>query len=141
MILSTSPRLILPAIAQANVDLLALALDVMVPPLSLLVMLVMGTWVVAVCDIARQFFPAMFVSSASLVGLAGAVFISWLKYGRDILPSGSISSIFFYVFGNFHSTAIFYYAIVTRTGLGLIGGNYERLFGRRKKHRLWPRLP
>jgi cellulose synthase/poly-beta-1,6-N-acetylglucosamine synthase-like glycosyltransferase len=100
MILSTAPRLILPAIVQANVDLLALAFDVMVPPLSLLGMLVMGMWVVAgVAILLGISSVAMFVSSASLVGFTGAVFISWLKYGRDILPPGSILSIFSYVFG------------------------------------------
>jgi hypothetical protein len=41
---------------------------------------------------------AMFVSSATLLGFMGAVFISWLKYGRDILPPGAILLIFPYVF-------------------------------------------
>jgi hypothetical protein len=81
------------------VDLLALASDLMVPPLSLLGMLVVGIWVVAgVATVLGISSAALFVSSASLAGFIGAVFISWLKYGRDILPPGSILLIFSYVF-------------------------------------------
>ena len=68
MILTTAPRLIFAAIVRANVDLLALAFDVAVPPLSLLGMLVMGMLLVAgMATLLGISSAAMFVSSVSLV--------------------------------------------------------------------------
>jgi cellulose synthase/poly-beta-1,6-N-acetylglucosamine synthase-like glycosyltransferase len=98
LILSTSPKLMLLAIVKLNVGLLTMALDIMVPPLSLLVILVVGTLVIDGVSILLGSSPAaMLIGSVNLVGLAGVVLVSWLKYGRDILPFGSISSIIFYV--------------------------------------------
>ena len=92
------PRLIFLAAAQANLDLLALALDAAVPPLSLLVMLV--TLVLAVAGLATIFGvspAAISISLMSFVALVGGVFLSWAKYGRDILQPRSILLIFPYV--------------------------------------------
>jgi cellulose synthase/poly-beta-1,6-N-acetylglucosamine synthase-like glycosyltransferase len=92
------PRLIFLAIMRADLNLLALAFDAAVPPLSLLGILVIVTTLVAsMATLLGISSAAMFVSSASCVGLIGGVFLSWLKYGRDILPSGSILLIVFYV--------------------------------------------
>jgi glycosyltransferase involved in cell wall biosynthesis len=97
-ILTTVPRLIFAAIARANLDLLALALDVAVPPLSLLGMLVIGISMVA--GLATLFglsSAAMVVSTVSLVGLIGGVILSWLRYGREILPPSAILSMPYYI--------------------------------------------
>ena len=94
------PRLILLAVVRADFNLLALALDATVPPLSLLVMLVMVMSVVAgLATLLGISSAALLVSLASGAGLIGGVFLSWLKYGRDILPPRSILLIFFYVCG------------------------------------------
>jgi len=99
MILSTAPSLILAAIVQAKLDLLALAFDVTVMPLSLLGMLVVGMSVVAgLATLLGISSAAMLVSTASLAGLIGGVFLSWLAYGRDVLPPSSILLVFSYVF-------------------------------------------
>jgi cellulose synthase/poly-beta-1,6-N-acetylglucosamine synthase-like glycosyltransferase len=100
MILTAAPRFIFVATTRGNVNLLALALDLTVPPLSLLGMLVMG--MTAVTGLATLFgvsSAATFVSMASLVGFIAAVFLSWLKYARDILPPRSILLIAPYVIG------------------------------------------
>jgi cellulose synthase/poly-beta-1,6-N-acetylglucosamine synthase-like glycosyltransferase len=92
------PRLIFLAAARANLNLLALALDAAVPPLSLLVMLV--TVVLVVAGLATIFGAsptAISISLMSFVALVAGVFVSWAKYGRDILQPRSILLIFPYV--------------------------------------------
>ena len=98
MILSVAPGLFLRAIVDANFSLLALLLDAVVPPLSLLGMLAVG--VTALAGFATALgtsSTALWVSSASLLGYISAVFISWLTYGRDILPLRSIPLIWPYI--------------------------------------------
>ena len=99
-IVTMVPRLIFLAIVRADLNLLALALDAAVPPLSLLGMLVMVMLVVAgTATLLGISSAAIFISSASCVGLISGVFLAWLKYGRDILPPGSILLIFLYACG------------------------------------------
>jgi cellulose synthase/poly-beta-1,6-N-acetylglucosamine synthase-like glycosyltransferase len=99
-ILTIVPRLIFLAIARADIDLLALALDAAVPPLALLGVLIMVMSTVSgLATLLGISSAAILVSSVSLLGLIGGVFLCWLKYGRDILPRGSILLILSYVFG------------------------------------------
>jgi cellulose synthase/poly-beta-1,6-N-acetylglucosamine synthase-like glycosyltransferase len=99
-ILTAVPRLIFVAIARRNLDILALALDLAIPPLSLLGMLLMGTWVIASLATLLGLSPtAMLISTVNLVGFIGGVFISWLKYGRQILPPRKILLIPVYIIG------------------------------------------
>lgn len=94
------PRLIFAAARRANLDLLALALDLAVPPLSLLGMLVLGISMVATLATLLGLSPvAMLVSTVSLVGLTGGVILSWSRYGREILPPGAIMLIPCYIIG------------------------------------------
>jgi cellulose synthase/poly-beta-1,6-N-acetylglucosamine synthase-like glycosyltransferase len=98
MILTTTPRLIFRALKHANVNLLALALDAAVPPLSLLGMLVIGMVVIAgVATSLGVYSAALVISAASLIGFVCAILLSWLKFGRDIVPPGEFPSIVFYV--------------------------------------------
>ena len=98
MIGTVIPRLIYRSLMQANFRLLALTLDAAVPPITLLGMLV-GLM------LAASAFGALFgLSSSALVisgvdfsGFATAVLLCWLKFGRDILPLGSILSVAPYV--------------------------------------------
>lgn len=100
MILRTGPRLIATAVMQANLHLLVLALDVMVPPLSLLGLLVVGMSVVAGLATLLGLSPAaLFVSLVSLVAFGAGVSLCWLRYGRDILSSRAILLVAPYVIG------------------------------------------
>lgn len=100
MMMTTVPRLLLSAIKRADLSLLALALDAAVPPLSLLGMLVIVTVIVAgVATLVGVSSTAIYVNLISLAGLLGGVLLCWLKYGRDILPLGSIPLIFPFVCG------------------------------------------
>jgi cellulose synthase/poly-beta-1,6-N-acetylglucosamine synthase-like glycosyltransferase len=98
MIVTAAPRLIFAGIAQMNLSLLALALDIAVPPLSLLALLVVGVFAVAaLATWLGLSSAALFVSAASLVGFIVGVFLSWLKWGRDILPPSAILLVASYV--------------------------------------------
>ena len=101
MILTAAPRLAFVALRRADLKLLAMALDMAVPPLSLLGMLVTGMlFVIAGLVTLVGISPLpMLVSLVSFVAFIGAVFVSWLNYGRDLLPINAICSIFSYVFG------------------------------------------
>jgi cellulose synthase/poly-beta-1,6-N-acetylglucosamine synthase-like glycosyltransferase len=94
------PRFIFLAVVRGDLNLLVLALDAAVPPLSLLVMLVTIISVAAgLAMVLGVSSAAISVSLASLVALVAGVFLSWLKYGRDILQPSSILLIFSYLFG------------------------------------------
>ena len=98
-ILTTAPRLIFKAIAQRNLDLLALTFDLAVPPLSLLFILLAGTiFVSGLAVLIGLSSAALIISASDLVALAMAIFFSWLKYGRDVLPPSQMFSVAKYVF-------------------------------------------
>ena len=94
------PRLLPLAIARRNKDLLALALDLAVPPLSLLALLIVGMVVLAsLAAVLGLSSAALMVSTASLVAFALAVLVAWLSYGRDVLPLRALWSIAPYLLG------------------------------------------
>jgi cellulose synthase/poly-beta-1,6-N-acetylglucosamine synthase-like glycosyltransferase len=89
--LKAGPRLIYTAALGRNADLLALGLDLAVPPLSLLGLLMTGLFIVAVVAAGNGFSDVpLVISAGSLLGLAVAVSLSWFKYGRDIFPLRAI---------------------------------------------------
>jgi len=91
MILTMVPRLLVVCIRQTNLDLLALALDVAVPPLSLLGMLVVAVFIVSALATLIGFpATAISVSTASLIAFITGVLLSWFKFGRDVLPPSAI---------------------------------------------------
>ena len=92
--------MILSAIARGNLGLLALALDVAIPPLIVLGLL--STAVFAVAGFAALLgFPsgALMVSAASFGTFMLAVVLAWLTHGREVLPARALLSIGPYVFG------------------------------------------
>ncbi len=97
-ILKTAPRLLCIAIARGNLNLLALTLDLAVPPLSLLAMLLILMFAITGVATALGLAPiALVISTACLVGLVASVGLAWNSYGRDVLPARAISLVPFYV--------------------------------------------
>lgn len=101
MILIEVPRLLKAFITTGNFAALGLALDIFIPPLSLLVM----TWVVAMVGIwlitiftGVSMIPAFIVTMAGFFLLTG-VFLAWLKFGRADLPFRNLIAIPFYILG------------------------------------------
>jgi cellulose synthase/poly-beta-1,6-N-acetylglucosamine synthase-like glycosyltransferase len=98
MILTTAPRLIFKAIAGRNFDLLALTLDLAVPPLSLLVILLAGMSLVGGIAVLFGYSSvALIISGACFIAVLLAIFLSWLKCGRDLLPPSAAFSIILYI--------------------------------------------
>lgn len=95
---SQVPRLLKAAITQRRGDLLSLALDLCVPPLSLLVMLwvaVMGVSLLLGLAGARW-------QSALWLGIEGvllmaAIFGSWFQFGRNLIPLKTLLAIPLYI--------------------------------------------
>jgi cellulose synthase/poly-beta-1,6-N-acetylglucosamine synthase-like glycosyltransferase len=99
-ILKTAPRLLTTAIARRDRDLLAIALDLAVPPLSLLGMLVLGIFGFSLLwyAIAGYSYAAFAISTASLLAFAIATLLAWLKCGRDVVPPSALLLIPSYAF-------------------------------------------
>ena len=85
-------RLLLDGVRSLRLELLALALDLSVPPIALLALLITSIW--ASSAILFYFTAVVWpVTLASLAGLemAAAVLVSWQVYGREILSLSNLS--------------------------------------------------
>jgi cellulose synthase/poly-beta-1,6-N-acetylglucosamine synthase-like glycosyltransferase len=99
-IIGTVPQLLHRALTQHNWPLLALALDVAVPPLALLVLLALAMTALAGLAVGVGCSPAaLFIGAIDLATLAFAVFVVWLRHGRDLLPLPKLLSLFSFVVG------------------------------------------
>lgn len=97
-LLTQAPWLFLAALMQLRPALLGLALELSVPPLSLLFVLwaavltaAVGVWLAGGSPV-----PAIALSAALLLVLLG-ILASWAKFGRDRLPFATLASAPFYV--------------------------------------------
>jgi cellulose synthase/poly-beta-1,6-N-acetylglucosamine synthase-like glycosyltransferase len=93
IILRDAPRMFFQGLKQMDFSLMALALDLCVPPLALLVMLVAFFWLVAAIFFAATGYraPLVIMSSASAIfGLA--VLTAWASHGRRIISFSSLLS-------------------------------------------------
>lgn len=86
LILAAAPKLIYKATKQKDIRLLALAFDLLVPPLSLLVsILITATLGTAILAIAGASPIPLFLFGVSLLLVAVAVLLAWIKYGQNDL--------------------------------------------------------
>jgi cellulose synthase/poly-beta-1,6-N-acetylglucosamine synthase-like glycosyltransferase len=98
-ILKTAPRLLTIAIMRRDWNLLAIALDLAVPPLSLLGMLVLGIFGFSLLyAISGYSSAALVISTASLLAFTIATLLAWLKCGRDVVPPSALLLIPSYAF-------------------------------------------
>jgi cellulose synthase/poly-beta-1,6-N-acetylglucosamine synthase-like glycosyltransferase len=87
MIVSTVPGLFLRSVADRNWGLLALTLDLTVPPLSLLSLLVLGTFsLTGLSSLFGSSLTALMISTFNTILFGLATFVAWLKCGRDLVP-------------------------------------------------------
>ena len=88
------PRLLIQAIRRRNLDLLTLTLDLMVPPLSMLGLLIIGTFILTFLALVFGFsLTAFAIASLNLLMFTLAVLLAWLKFGREILPFRTLVSL------------------------------------------------
>jgi cellulose synthase/poly-beta-1,6-N-acetylglucosamine synthase-like glycosyltransferase len=111
LIAAEIPGFLLTAVRRRNVDLLVLALDAAVPPLSLLAMMVLsflllgaGAWRLGMG------LAAFVISLTAFLGLIVATTACWLKVGRNLLTPSSASTIA----GAFLRKIPFYWRILIR---------------------------
>lgn len=98
MILRTAPRLLCQAVVRRDFNLLALALDLAVLPLSLLTLFVVGMFAIASFYALLGFSsPALAVSTATMLAFIFAAGLAWAKCGRDVVPLNAIFSIAPYI--------------------------------------------
>lgn len=95
---SQVPRLLKAAMQQSRLDLFVLALDLLVPPLSLLVML----WLLALVVAGGAFWVGLSALPLILLSITGgliaiAILAAWAKYCRHELPAQTLLSIPLYV--------------------------------------------
>ena len=97
-IVSLAPSLLLQAVARRNLDLLVLTLDLTVPPLSLLSLLLIGCLVIAaLVVVAGGSAVALSLSIINAIGFGFAIFLSWIRFGKDVLPARSLAEVAFFV--------------------------------------------
>lgn len=99
MIVKEGPLLILQSFKHANLKMLALALDMCVPPLALLILVIVALSFasVVVMLLTQQLFPyAIVFGDLLLVGVA--VMFAWLKFGRSVLSFSKLMMAPLYVF-------------------------------------------
>ena len=100
-ILRQAPRLIAAGAARANVGVVAMGLDLMVPPLSLFVVMLVGATaglaVLAALTGAAAHWAAALTLASAAVCVLGSVFLAWIKYGRQTLGLGGLFAVAGYV--------------------------------------------
>ncbi|MGV2830271.1 glycosyltransferase family 2 protein [Myxosarcina sp. GI1(2024)] len=99
-ILTYVPRLLSGAIWQKRFDLLVMALDLSIPPLSLFVVLWLGTTVISIIAIiiGASWIPSLILVTAG-VAISTAILTAWSKFGYHELPLITLISIPFYILG------------------------------------------
>ena len=91
LILSEVPALLRAAIKRRDINILAIALDLAVPPLSLLISILTAASIVsALAAIMGLSVKPFFLVAAGLVLVAAAILLAWIKHGRDVLPLRSV---------------------------------------------------
>lgn len=98
MMIKSAPDLTVNALRNRNFNLLAMVLDMMVPPLALLAMVVLAYLLVAIgwFYMTEKIFPLMLaVCIFLLFGLS--VFGAWIKFGRHVISLLGLLYVPFYV--------------------------------------------
>jgi cellulose synthase/poly-beta-1,6-N-acetylglucosamine synthase-like glycosyltransferase len=98
-ILGQVPRLLWLGVTRGRLGAVAMALDLLVPPLSLLlVLLIVASLASATIALLTPvtWMPSILLSWGTLAVL-GCVFLAWLKFGRRTLPAGSLLAAMSYV--------------------------------------------
>ena len=99
-IFETAPRSLFFALTRGNFKLLALTLDMAVPPLSLLMMALVVMFVLTGATAALGLSSASFIISAgSLFAFTASVILAWARYGYEVVAPRAILSIPSYALG------------------------------------------
>jgi len=97
VILSDGPRLLLESVLKFDVRLMSMALDLAVPPLSLLALANAVMWISGgiLLIYTKTAIPLM-ISTVSLSLLMLSVFLSWRRYGRYVISLADLGLAMYY---------------------------------------------
>ncbi|GAA4020997.1 glycosyltransferase family 2 protein [Actimicrobium antarcticum] len=99
MMLTEAPPLLLGGLRQRNAGMIALGLDLCVPPLALLTLVGLALFAAAMLfAVLTGNLAPIFVACGVMVALVTAVMLSWWRYGREKLSAGNLAMAVFYVF-------------------------------------------
>ncbi|MUM15420.1 glycosyltransferase [Mycobacterium sp. CBMA271] len=91
IMLKTAPKYLLRGIRDRNVDLLAVVLDTLVPPLFILGAAVAGVWILELVFAAFGFGYAGFILATTNVGVfLSTIIAAWLTFGRKVMPARTL---------------------------------------------------
>ncbi len=97
-LLAFGPRLVLAGLARRRLEILALGLDLCVPPLALLVMLLVALGTASAAAALGGLGPGPLVLSGALLGIVAiAVVRAWWSFARDTVPVTALLSAPFYI--------------------------------------------
>jgi cellulose synthase/poly-beta-1,6-N-acetylglucosamine synthase-like glycosyltransferase len=98
VLMSEGPSVLLRSLRTLNGPLFALALDLCVPPLTLLTLAIAAVWAIsaALYATAHSRGPMLIASTDALL-LFGSVLLCWVRYGRRILSLGDLAQAVSYV--------------------------------------------
>lgn len=98
VIIKDGPSVVLRSLRDRNGPLLALALDLCVPPLTLLAMITAAVWMIsAALEIFAHSADPLLIASLDALALFGSVLLCWLRYGRQILSLNDLAQAANYV--------------------------------------------
>jgi cellulose synthase/poly-beta-1,6-N-acetylglucosamine synthase-like glycosyltransferase len=96
------PPLLAAAVARRDLGLLALVLDVAVPPLVVFSVFLVAVLAITAAGAAAGLSPAaLIIAGIALIAFTLAAGLAWLSCGRDILPARNFASIVPYVLRKF----------------------------------------
>jgi cellulose synthase/poly-beta-1,6-N-acetylglucosamine synthase-like glycosyltransferase len=100
--ISMSPRMIWRALISGNLRLLVLALDSLVPPLTLLACLNSGVLLLTSLAMLLGASPlGLYLSIINCGAFSVGVSLAWMNHGRDVLPASSFRLVRSYIFAKF----------------------------------------
>ena len=96
-ILNYAPKLLLAATKQRSRDIFGMFLELVVPPLALLLLVAVLLLVLSLLFLVVAGWVVPFVWSLIIVGgLVGALLMAWVKYGRDVISLRELFAVPFY---------------------------------------------
>lgn len=92
VLMQDAPPMIVQSLVRRSLPLLALGLDLCVPPIALLVLLASAVWVAAALVYALEGpVGPLLTASAELTLLGCCVLIGWMRFARDVISAKSLA--------------------------------------------------
>jgi cellulose synthase/poly-beta-1,6-N-acetylglucosamine synthase-like glycosyltransferase len=99
-ILALGPRMLWRGIVSGNLSLIAMSLDLMVPPLAFYILVLGGAWACSGAAVLLGFSAVpLGVLSIALSALGACILLAWSRYGRNVLSLKALILAAGYVLG------------------------------------------